>query len=642
MNGRKNIFESEFFNTYCESQRHDLFEEPSLSPFVYFDLKVIGDIAHELKISTNIKKFRLLVANNIDNKKDVSSAALYLKWIDENGKLQHKVVTVKIDQIENLKNLFLMLNAKEVRIFSRLNSENLNWYELSEHDIYSKYDPYSFYDVLHQQIIEAVKTITNQKNQSAVIIDGGCGSGTLLKKMEKEEQLASKTITLIGFDFNQKNINDCVNGYTGKCQFTRGDLLKIDKIITDYNLQNHDETTPIILTLSGSLTRLVLPDAFAGLSVLQDAALQRIDFLVGGGIGEPLITDYIAKRVGYKPMVIPSIDNKQKFFAYQKMTDEEILSNKKAKMNKQNILDLSLCPNPEVLLEKLKKDIITKNYQLTIDLSYCKYSPGLAKKLEEILIQAPGTKLIFWHHDMKTYNDFSRRFLGCARIISLNHPIGTMLIEPNLMAPKGFLFSFRKEEQGFHQQDGQGNFSNRYFDYLKSFYACSREARAKSNLLLFLTNYLTSAAGIKMPDDKIAENILADFNKQPNQKDKLILNEGVLSMDVDSLRERPSSIKKYFDKLIESAQKEVNTDNLSKLIFLARNGIHSNEKRESSYSRTDKISLKKLIAICSGLNKRDDKKFPLTDEAIKKALTASPFLNLSTEELKDKQGLFKF
>lgn len=420
--------------------RTDDFRKSFSSNFNYYDLPVMdGSLILDKK---KVIKLKLFISVTEDKKGySNASAVLYIKFQDGTSQAS----TVKKDKIDRVAAALEKNGASQNITYVRMSRDRIRWHEKSMISIYEavgekKGDEYKVYDKLHKKIIDEISNIMlgGDKIEEAIIIDGGCGDGRFLKRMEKEMVSLRRPIHLIGFDYNQSNIEDCLRDYTGQCAFIQGNLLEIDKILSNYKLTNSLSTDiPVILVLSGSLTRSVLSSGFEALVVLKNAYLSRIDYLIGGGLREPLINDSIVKHVGYKGVGHFSSDDN--FFSYRRLTEKKILENKISKISRRNFLDLSLFPNPEEMLKKLEGHLV-KN--MTIDLSFCDLDDSLIELLKSI-IEKYHVNFIFWHQNQQMRNLFELK-------IATLSVAATRMIEKKsdayLMASRSFFA--RVEERG--------------------------------------------------------------------------------------------------------------------------------------------------------------------------------------------------
>lgn len=349
-------------------------------------------------------KLKLLVTNYAPH-----TAALYIRYTDET----RLVKSVKTEYLKRIINILTLNNIHPVKTYVRMNKSEHQWRQLTMKELYrasgaeKEAKTNGAYDCLHANILEEIVEITQILNlKKVLLVDGGCGDGRLLKKIEATIQAPDLDTQLLGFDFNPGNIDDCRNNYSGRCQFIQGNLLEVDVLLAAWrSAQDLDKAIPTFLILSGSLTRLVLKNGFQALTVLKKAYLGQVDILLGGGIGEPLLNDFIAKHIGYVPY--KQVSGSHHFFLYRRLEDQEILSNKLNKMVKRNFLDLSLCPRPEFILKQLMGNI---KDNMIIDLSFCDLSKELIHLLKTLIKQHKGINLIFWHWEELAMRIFNETF----------------------------------------------------------------------------------------------------------------------------------------------------------------------------------------------------------------------------------------
>ncbi|WP_160116857.1 methyltransferase domain-containing protein [Legionella sainthelensi] len=455
-------------NQIGDDDRTDVFQTGFSEQFIYYDLTLpeTSTVLEQNILNRedkrdneykSIKKLRCCVSINftksalhIDTKK---AAALYIVYQD--GSKQVKTVAGEANILTLLTELEKN-GASRKDTFQRMGEVELNWLMESVESVY-KYNTISsgqnidgFYYQGHQNMLQAlVDLIDTHDLEHLNVVDAGCGRGELLKMTAHQFQNMPVEACYFGFDFNEENIKVARRNTATKsalnpkstpeqlCHFEVANLLMTNTLIQQKKSEAIlQRNWPTVFFLSGALTRLVLKDGFEALRVLQECALAQTDYLVGCGVGEPLINHFIAKRVGYKPIhtSIPH-GGMHKFFSYQKMTEEEILANKRRKINKKNILDLSLAPNPVELLCALKSDI--KN-NMILDLSFCQLSDSLQATLYELMRAHKGIKLIYWHHDIGQLQDFIHSFSWCTFTIRNTH------VDSYLMAPRSFFVSMQK------------------------------------------------------------------------------------------------------------------------------------------------------------------------------------------------------
>ncbi len=352
-----------------------------------------------------VKKISLLLARTKYGAEVDAPQALWQITFFDNTKVSKGI---KENEILTCQTMIKKYNPSTSN-FHPIDPTNLgpNWTRERMSEVYDKnklYSPIETYDRLHKFISQQITDIIKSKKFPEInIIDGGCGSGLFLKSFETSHSHLAR-FHLTGFDFNDGNISECQNNYNGIIQFSQGNLLDIDKFI---KAQAH---CPTFLVLSGSITRLVLNNGFEAIQVLQKAALHKVDYLIGGGQGLPLLNDYMAKRLGYKK-VINHIGQKEKqnAFFYERLLTEEILQNKISKIKKRNKLDLSLSPNPIETLKALENKNLLLDH-LQIDFSFSQLSAADCERLALLLEPYQNIKLTLWHWNLNLLKSFQKKF----------------------------------------------------------------------------------------------------------------------------------------------------------------------------------------------------------------------------------------
>ncbi|CDZ77818.1 hypothetical protein BN59_02108 [Legionella massiliensis] len=307
-----------------------------------------------------------------------------------------------------LKELFKVQGCNLDRIYSRKSALAVDWIKENVDTVYNSYasrrdEVDEFYDAEHQKINNEIRRILAKEPvlKSINIIDGGCGNG---KYINAASSAFNETdVHLAGFDFNESNIEQAQSKYSDKGTFIKGDLLKFQEVL-DQCANVLDKNAPTFMVLSGSLTRLVLTDGFQALKVLQGFANSDFaDYLVGCGVGEPLINRHIAKQVGYR--MEPSTTTASELFSCKKMTQEEFIIQKLKKLKQYNTLDLSLYHNPTALLlnQSLLKHLADDSI---IDLSFTTLTPELISTIQFIIKERPKVRLVFWHNQIKKLQEF--------------------------------------------------------------------------------------------------------------------------------------------------------------------------------------------------------------------------------------------
>jgi hypothetical protein len=230
-----------------------------------------------------------------------------------------------------------------------------------------------------------------------------------------------------GFDFNTKNINDSTADYHGQGHFFNADICDYSNVVkqienilpqTDRNIR----PVKTILIMSGVLTRLVLKDIHHGLTALTAITQsQSVDYLIGGGVGEPMINGHLAKQFGYlslQTQPIPSFTHNGNFFYYRKMQTLELVNYKLDKLRRKNILDLTFYSHPLTILNQLASEV---NNDTIIDLSYSQYTQEIEQFLDAIIDLHPHVKLIFQHCHNEQATRFVSHFQSKVRIHCERH-----------------------------------------------------------------------------------------------------------------------------------------------------------------------------------------------------------------------------
>ncbi|ASQ46785.1 class I SAM-dependent methyltransferase [Legionella clemsonensis] len=394
-------------------ERKDGFLFPFPQSFLFYDVKI--DHPNQFLIHGEpVRKLRLLYqSQNQHNPLLPSPAACYIHY--EHGKKE--VRSIDPDKVQEVLKSFRKYSGNSIQTFSRMNEDQLNWQENSMRCVYQQQtkDPEVFYTELHEKIITGIEMIAARESlQRLNIVDGGCGDGKLLKKIEGR---FSGNITfkmkLLGFDFNQENVAACRQNYAGQCNFIEGDLLQIQRLIQDSKAKGWiNPDWPILLTLSGSLTRLVLKNGFDASHVLMQTSASQVNYLVGGGVGEPLTTSWMLKQVGYKSNPIP-VSEGHHFFSYQQQQRLDFLAAKLARLQKTNRLELALCPNPVEALLAMQPYL---QHDSSIDLSFLPLTKELIEALTKVLELRPTLKLIFWHPQQEAVKQFLEHFFLKAEV----------------------------------------------------------------------------------------------------------------------------------------------------------------------------------------------------------------------------------
>lgn len=318
---------------------------------------------------------------------------------------------------------FTLLGAKEETIFLDHRLPVVNWLRRSQREVYVKECELSgnnslvhHYHDLHERLVNRINSIIQSQPQTKFnIVDGGCGDGSLLKRVQEE----NLPVKLAGFDVNAINImhasmNETINSTS---VFKTGNLLMTDKIIAGFIAEGklHGGQATTIMVLSGSLTRRVLNNTYQALAVFTAIARQSsIQYVIGGGINQPLINRQFAKHMGFKQT--PLSESAHEYdFCFERMPRQVFVELKLEKMRAKKLVDLSFCPDDAMLTSLLPH--IT--HDMTIDLSFCHYTKELEYALAMTVKQNPTIKIIMQHTDAAILKQFNHRFKSSANIISM-------------------------------------------------------------------------------------------------------------------------------------------------------------------------------------------------------------------------------
>lgn len=409
-------FEKLINDSLIHDKRSDVFLYPFLGNFLYYDVKIDPKETSFLIEAKQVIKLRLLLQPSVNRNfnQHLLNAACCIHFADGSKVIR----TVCQDKVNKLRNYFKRYGQNGIQTFIRMQSKPLPWKTDSMQHHYSRQsvDPFLYYTALHDNIIKNIEALMSEHHFEGLnIIDAGCGDGQLLKKMEvRLGSKLTKGCNFLGFDFNAQNIQDCWHEYQGTCVFRQGDMLEIQRIIQEAFLSKSlNPDWPIILTLSGTLTRLVLDDGFKASQVLMQASAMSVRYLIGGGVGEPLITPGMIKRIGYKVLPLGSETSTHNFFCCQLIAKEEFFAKKLVKLRETNRLDLSLCPEVSALLRGADAFLQDNS---SIDLSFVPVTEDLIKALGQITQKHLNLSLTFWHYDKDQMIKFLQSFFLRAKV----------------------------------------------------------------------------------------------------------------------------------------------------------------------------------------------------------------------------------
>jgi hypothetical protein len=196
---------------------------------------------------------------------------------------------------------------------------------------------------------------------------------------------------LLGIDFSDQNIAKAKENYVGRCDFVCGDMLDIKKIIDETNTINKREI--YIFTALGSMTRMVLPNGFIAVKILTDLiSIPNTFALLGGGMREPLFSNYMLKQIGFE--IIKNSAKDENFFYLVRSSQKKIIEHKLKKLENENKLDLSFFPNiltwfkPGKTRKKLEAILLLKNKKnVFINLSYNEVDETLFKYIQDFSVK---------------------------------------------------------------------------------------------------------------------------------------------------------------------------------------------------------------------------------------------------------------
>ncbi len=419
-----------------ERKQDDIFKQTFPNDLVCYDIKFTAD-DNWLVETKQVKKLRIGYADG------GNYAFAYFIFVD-GSKLVKNFQTINlILKLMELLELSLGDQVKRRELFHERQIPIRPWDEKTVEQLYLK-EVHKEYVKIHASLIS---NLSGLFSESVAIIDVGCGNGSLSRRLSRHiRSLPGSHVKprFIGFDGNDGNIAECLKKLPqykdsyASCGFYHSKYENLSqnfpKMLKVHSIeQKKDEKTSKLVGLSsGSLTRGVLSTGFAALPVWQLLSLFNIDLLIGDGLDKPLINSFMAKCLGYHPIK----HNYYRYsFAYERIPSTEVEVRKQSEIN-QGYLDLSMHPDPESLLSKLKV-----SDDITLDLSFC----SLSSKLIDFLLKHQNLKLIFWHWDITEINQFIYNFS-----VRNSYRITTNLVDDDiyLMAPKDFFLHVASENKG--------------------------------------------------------------------------------------------------------------------------------------------------------------------------------------------------
>lgn len=185
--------------------------------------------------------------------------------------------------------------------------ESFSEWQLARVDQYYMFCPKNvqlFYDVLHQVLATTIsEVILKEKIREAKIITLGTGDGNDLREVMQKLLDAGVSVSGLGFDFNDSNIELAKESEENKnfksIQFYSADTLRLYDLYSRTRILHHNQGTNKIMIFCGSMTRQVLNDTKEGLSVLQQLYHCNPDLAFFAGLCTQLFTRAMVKRVGF-------------------------------------------------------------------------------------------------------------------------------------------------------------------------------------------------------------------------------------------------------------------------------------------------------------------------------------------------------
>jgi SAM-dependent methyltransferase len=430
----------------------------------YFD----GYNIYELKSSSSspdqltrqgepIAKLRLLQPNPNNKKASELPLLLYIRYV--NGARE----IIEIEQ-KSQEDFLCSINQKSIYAFARSVEKMRDWTNginrLYSQDIRNYYKEGAAY--IKKDIMAQKARCFDIKKMN--IIDLGCGDGTFIVDCLLAEM---PFIQWIGVDLSDVNIRNAQKKIQQLAvtnpelkkeakRFICGNMLDIISIFEQAKKNELlDPDAPTIITALGSITRFVLPNGFVAARVFQELySIKNLFAIIGCGLGEPLITPHIAKRIGFELLRLPVLKNNAHYrFSMDRLEKEDILYNKVNKIKKSNILDLSLSPVPHIWLShpEVIQAAQEKKERLTIDISYCEITDIMLNALKNMIENLPKRKvqLIFSHVDT---SQIERLGYYCEEhLMDYQTSLTEEHVDPaddiRLTAPKAFFDTFQSQNK---------------------------------------------------------------------------------------------------------------------------------------------------------------------------------------------------
>lgn len=280
-----------------------------------------------------------------------------------------KLLTGNIPLLEKMRSKMTAYQTAYARPrVAALNKSDWDKLELYQDIVHSDYEL-----IRYSIAYEVLKTINSIGKMNIQLLDIGTGLGDCLNTCYELIQAnnAHQTIKTLGTDTNEINIQEAKKRFKNKpYRFEVADSKQLETIIS----KSPDDF--IIMTSSGSLTRLVLNNTIEALEILQKA-YRLTDQVILGGETEILLTARIAKKIGWKFENI-KIPGPRDLYLMNLCQDPRLIPK-----IKNNHLDLAFHGNPLVVLKKF--DIADLNNITSIDLGLAYLKPEEVNEVFSLL-----------------------------------------------------------------------------------------------------------------------------------------------------------------------------------------------------------------------------------------------------------------